>query len=338
MNAPPARGYLSISEVLAQLRPEFPDISTSKIRFLETEGLIEPARSPSGYRRFVAADVARLRYILAAQRDQYLPLRVIKERLAAAEADAEARDGEPGTGRDEGANRRDGGGAGRSADGTGHNGAGTGRNERGGVAELARVTPSGPVGRRELIAATGATDALLTELETHGLLRRQGRVYPAGAIEVTGAVTALMAYGVEARHLRTMQAAAERETALIEQVVAPMLRQRSAAGRELASQTSAELAGLLVRLHATLLAGELAEAGLSARPDERGPVVPGHAIPGQAAPGRAVASASPAGPARAGAAGKIDASRADPARDSGCTLTKGMPASTRGMPVSEVGW
>ncbi len=82
MSAQPGRGYLGISEVLAQLRPEFPDISVSKIRFLETEGLIAPARAPSGFRRFAAADVARLRYILTAQRDQYLPLRVIRERLA----------------------------------------------------------------------------------------------------------------------------------------------------------------------------------------------------------------------------------------------------------------
>ncbi|MGH3406421.1 MAG: MerR family transcriptional regulator, partial [Streptosporangiaceae bacterium] len=85
MSAQPARGYLGISEVLAQLRAEFPDISVSKIRFLETEGLIAPARAPSGYRRFAAADVERLRYILTAQREQYLPLRVIKERLARAD-------------------------------------------------------------------------------------------------------------------------------------------------------------------------------------------------------------------------------------------------------------
>ena len=81
MSAPPARGYLSISEVLAQLRADFPDISVSKIRFLEAEGLIAPARSPAGYRRFCSADVDRLRVILTAQRDQYLPLRVIRERL-----------------------------------------------------------------------------------------------------------------------------------------------------------------------------------------------------------------------------------------------------------------
>ena len=89
MSASPARGYLSISAVLAQLRGEFPDVSVSKIRFLEAEGLIQPARSPSNYRRFGPGDVARLRYILTAQRDEYLPLRVIKDRLAAADGDTE---------------------------------------------------------------------------------------------------------------------------------------------------------------------------------------------------------------------------------------------------------
>lgn len=82
MSEQPARGQFGISEVLVQLRPEFPDISTSKIRFLEAKGLIEPARSQSGYRRFSAEDIERLRYILTVQRDSYLPLQVIRERLA----------------------------------------------------------------------------------------------------------------------------------------------------------------------------------------------------------------------------------------------------------------
>ena len=82
MSEPKGRGQFGIGEVLAQLQPEFPDISTSKIRFLEAEGLIEPARSRSGYRRFSADDIERLRYILTMQRDSYLPLRVIRERLA----------------------------------------------------------------------------------------------------------------------------------------------------------------------------------------------------------------------------------------------------------------
>ena len=79
----PARAYLSIGEVLGKLRSEFPDITISKIRFLESEGLIEPQRTPSGYRKFTGGDLERLRYVLEAQRDQYLPLRVIKENLDA---------------------------------------------------------------------------------------------------------------------------------------------------------------------------------------------------------------------------------------------------------------
>src|SRR5215831_10910431 len=91
MSAEPARAYLGIGEVLAQLQAEFPDVSVSKIRFLENEGLIQPARSPSKYRKFSPADVERLRYILTAQRDQYLPLRVIKDQLDADEQDHPAR-------------------------------------------------------------------------------------------------------------------------------------------------------------------------------------------------------------------------------------------------------
>src|SRR5215471_4809943 len=90
MSEQPARGQFGIGEVLSQLRGEFPDISPSKIRFLEAEGLIEPARSSSGYRRFSAADIERLRYILTMQRDSYLPLRVIRERLAMKETAGEA--------------------------------------------------------------------------------------------------------------------------------------------------------------------------------------------------------------------------------------------------------
>jgi DNA-binding transcriptional MerR regulator len=152
MSAQPARAYLGIGEVLARLRGEFPDVSVSKIRFLESEGLIEPARSPSGYRRFDEADVERLRYILIAQRDQYLPLRVIKERLPP------------------------------HPDGT----AGAG-------------TPSGPLSRRELLAAAGIDDQQLDELENFGLVRRTGRAYGPDAVQVASAAAVLGRYGVEAR-------------------------------------------------------------------------------------------------------------------------------------------
>jgi DNA-binding transcriptional MerR regulator len=224
MNAQAARSYLGIGEVLALLSAEFPDVklSHSKIRFLESEGLIEPARSPSGFRRFSPADIERLRFILTAQRDHYLPLRIIRERL-------EPRDdssGEPG--------------------------------------RPARGEPAVPLSRSELLDAAGIDPGQLAELEEYGLIRRTGRQYGQDALEIARAVAALAGYGVQPRHLRAVRAAAERETGLIEQVVAPMLRQRSPAAREHAARTAREIAVLSLRLHRCLMEAALAEAGLGA--------------------------------------------------------------------------
>jgi DNA-binding transcriptional MerR regulator len=222
MSAQPARANFGIGEVLAQLRGEFPDVSVSKIRFLESEGLIQPARSPSGYRRFGPADVERLRYILTAQRDQYLPLRVIRDRLEAADDDPEeATDGQPG-------HRR-------------------GRR---------------PLSRRELLDAAGIDDSYLAELEDFGLVRPAGRQYGQDALDAARIIVALGRYGVQARHLRAVRAAAERETSLIEQVVAPTLRQRSPGSRDRAGQTAREIAALSLQLHASLMSSALADAGL----------------------------------------------------------------------------
>jgi DNA-binding transcriptional MerR regulator len=216
MSAEPARAYFGIGDVIAQLRPEFPDVSVSKIRFLEAEGLIQPARSPSGYRKFAPADVARLRYILTAQRDRYLPLRVIKNHLEAAEPEASQ-------------------------------------------------SPTAPLSRRELLERTGIGEAQLAELEGFGLVRRTGRGYPAAAVAAVSAITALGGYGVQARHLRVVHAAAERETALIEQVVAPLLRQRSPGARERASAAAREIASLALQAHAALVEMILADAGFGER-------------------------------------------------------------------------
>ena len=224
----PARGQFGIGEVLAQLRPEFPDISTSKIRFLEAEGLIEPARSRSGYRRFSAADIERLRYILTMQRDSYLPLRVIRERLATM-GDGEA------------------GGAGAA------NGHPEGR-------------PADDMTRRQLLDAAEISETELTELEDYGLIRRVGRHYGRDALAVARAVAALRQYGVQARHLRAVKAAADREANLVEQVVAPQLRQRGAGARDAAARTAWQIADLTLRLHATLVEAALAEAGLASAP------------------------------------------------------------------------
>jgi len=218
---PETAGQFGIGEVLAQLRPEFPDISTSKIRFLEAEGLIEPARSRSGYRRFSTADIERLRYILTMQRDSYLPLRVIRERLA----DGTEADGGDPPGR--------------------------------GPADLTR---------RQLLDAAEISEAELTELEDYGLIRRVGRQYSPEALAVARALAALRQYGVQARHLRAVKASADREANLVEQVVAPQLRQRGAGARDAAARTAWQIADLTLRLHATLVESALAEAGLASAP------------------------------------------------------------------------
>jgi DNA-binding transcriptional MerR regulator len=225
MSAEPARSYFGIGEVIAQLRAEFPDVSVSKIRFLESEGLIQPARSPSGYRRFAPADVERLRYILTAQRDNYLPLRVIRDQLHAGEEAP---------------------------------------HDPAGARQPAAVTGRRPFpSRRELLEAAGIDDKQLTELEEFGLVTRLGRQYPAEALDAARALAELSRYGVHARHLRVLRASAEREIALIEQIVAPILRQRTpgAAGR--AGQSARQIAALVVEMHAALIKMGLADAGFS---------------------------------------------------------------------------
>jgi DNA-binding transcriptional MerR regulator len=229
MSAQPARAYLGIGEVLARLRAEFPDVSVSKIRFLESEGLIEPARSPSNYRMFDAEDIERLRYILTVQRDQYLPLRVIKERLVPPTAPGAPAAAGPASG---------------SADD-----------------QDADAPPGGPLSRRQLLAAAGIDEQQLAELETFGLVRRVGRVYGEDALAVASAAAALGKYGVQARHLRTVRAAVEREISFIEQVVAPTLRQRNPEAIRHAGRTAREIAALTMRLHGALVEAALAEAG-----------------------------------------------------------------------------
>jgi DNA-binding transcriptional MerR regulator len=210
--------------VLDELSQEFPDISPSKIRFLESEGLIQPLRSSSGYRRFSAADIKRLRFILTAQRDEYLPLRVIKERL-------DALDGAAAHGADAGA------------------------------------VPPVAMTRSELLAAAGAAEELLAELEDYGLIRR-ARSYGTQTLSVLRSAVRLGEYGVQPRHLRVIKAAADRETALVEQAVAPMTRQKGS--REPALRAAQDLAGHIASLHATLVEDGLAEAGLASQPPHPG--------------------------------------------------------------------
>ncbi len=265
MSAQREPASLGIGEVLARLRAEFPDVSTSKIRFLEAEGLIEPARSRSGYRQFAAADVERLRYILTAQRDEYLPLRVIKERLAAID-DAEATRSRPTlagslaavAAADEAARRE---ATGPDPDGT----------------------RAGSLTRAELLDAAGIDGDSLAELEDYGLVRRSGRHYGQDALEVARAVAALSKFGVGARHLRGVRAAAERDVSLVEQIVAPQLRQRGPGAHAAAARDAWQIATLTLWLHAALVESGLDEAGLAGAvsgPAITAPVPRGDPLPG----------------------------------------------------------
>ncbi|PPK61228.1 MerR family transcriptional regulator [Actinokineospora auranticolor] len=223
----PERAGLSIGAVLAHLRPEFPDVTISKIRFLEAEGLVSPDRTPSGYRRFTEADVARLRFVLAAQRDHYLPLKVIKEQLD-----------RPG--------------------GPPREVAAVARPLRG-LPPVPAEPPADPDGRvalsrADLLDRAGIGADTLLDLEQYGLLRaRPDGAFDPDAVAVARTAAGLAEYGIEARHLRAFRAAADREVGLVEQVVAPLYRQRDPAARARADEIADDLAALALTLHSLLV-------------------------------------------------------------------------------------
>ncbi|MDQ0402570.1 MerR family transcriptional regulator [Streptomyces sp. NBC_01723] len=218
-------GLMSIGTVLNVLRDEFPDISISKIRFLESEGLVEPRRTPAGYRKFSAHDVERLGRVLRMQRDHYLPLKVIREHLDAVE-------------RGEAVSLPT---VGRQRDGEA-------------VAEAAESPTVARIGRDELLAAAGIDDQELKEWESYGLLAPlPDGAYDAEAVTVASLVTQLGRFGIEPRHLRVMKAAADRDAGLVDQVVAPLKRHRNPQTRAHAEARTKELAGLAVKLHAALV-------------------------------------------------------------------------------------
>jgi DNA-binding transcriptional MerR regulator len=200
--------YLTIGAVCRQLQVEFPDISISKIRYLEDLGLLAPRRTRGGYRLFSEEDVARLTRILQLQRDEFLPLRVIREELSA-----------PGS--KERQKRR------RPAGLQGHE------------EELEL---------EELCERAGVTRELARELEEYGLLAPQGsggdKRYPEGDVDVAAACAQLERFGISPRHLRTFRTAADREATLLEQLVAPALRARNPERRAAGMQDLQRLAEL----------------------------------------------------------------------------------------------
>ena len=240
------RPAASIGSVLGQLRAEFPDVTISKIRFLESEGLVQPERTAAGYRQFSAADVQRLRYVLTAQRDHYLPLRVIKEQLDA--MDRGEQESPPG-GRPERLT-------------AGHRS----RSPRSlvGVPTQAPSDLAGPAGldaadsvrmtQEELLAAAGIGRKELAELEHFGLVRPgPAGFYDSDAVLMARTAQAMTDFGLEPRHLRAFRASADREVGLLAQIVSPMIRQRDPDARARADEVVRELAMLSVRLHALLV-------------------------------------------------------------------------------------
>ncbi len=242
-----SRARLSIGEVLAQLRGDFPGLNISKIRFLEAEGLIEPERTPSGYRKFSHADVDRLRYVLTCQREHYLPLKVIREHLDAIDRGLEPPalngSGVPQVPR-------------VVLDGEGYPAAESFRPSGAGDSQLR-------LSRNELLTSAQIEDSLLEQLESFGLVRpRPGSTsgsapYDGDALVIAKTAGELAAFGLEPRHLRTFKTATDREVGLVEQVVSTMRRGRDAAASARAEEAIAQMAALSVRLHATLVKAAL---------------------------------------------------------------------------------
>jgi DNA-binding transcriptional MerR regulator len=235
------RNYQSIGEVLVAVKTEFPDITISKIRFLEAEGLIEPERTPSGYRKFYPQDVDRLKSILRMQRDEYLPLKVIKERLL--QQDSADFDGE-------------GGEAGATAQ--------TGEDES---AEADAGIADAPTGLQmsieEMSAATGVDRDRIKELESFGIVCSHGpdgaRYYDGDDYIILSIVKDFFRFGIEPRHLTMYKHFADRESSFFEALVAPTLRQKNPDARKAAAQTLADLSVTSRKFKQALLRTNLRE-------------------------------------------------------------------------------
>ncbi len=231
--APAAEGRMNIGEVHARLREEFPQLQMSKLRYFEAEGLVEPTRTPAGYRKYTHDDVERLRLALVLQRDHHLPLKIIKEQLEARDrgVDPPAMSASP---------------APRlvvSADGTPT------------PETFAADTSTLRLTRRELVAAAEIDEPLLRDLESYGLVtpRPGSAPYDNDAIVIAKTAAELAGFGIEPRHLRAFKTSADREIGLVEQIAAPIRRSREPGAEGRADEAMTQIAALSVRLHATLI-------------------------------------------------------------------------------------
>ena len=238
MSAPdtPALAGMSIGAVLDLLRPEFPDVTISKIRFLEAEGLVTPQRSASGYRRFTAYDCARLRYILTAQRDHYMPLKVIKAHL-----DAQP-DGElPESAGFAFAAPRLVTVAGQPHDSVP-------------LTNSVVEPPQVRLSREDLLERAGVDVALLTALTKTGVvIAGRGGLFDEHDVVILQCAKALADFGVEPRHLRAFRSAADRQSDLIAQIAGPVGKGGKTGARDRADDLAREVAALAITLHTALV-------------------------------------------------------------------------------------
>jgi DNA-binding transcriptional MerR regulator len=246
---------LSIGVVLQELRGDFADVTISKIRFLESQGLVDPDRTPSGYRRFTRADVERLRWILRQQKEHFLPLKVIKERIATLDLAAEEA---PTPARRSRARRA----AGVPSDAP----RATAVLDDDAVEVLDDAASGAILTRTELAKAAGISDEQLGQLEEYGLVaptsEMPGRaLFDEDALITARVAASFMRHGIEPRHLRMYLAFAEREAALFAQVLLPYRRQRNPQARARAEEALGELATLGRRLRTTLLRQAVRRSG-----------------------------------------------------------------------------
>lgn len=231
---------LTIGAVCKALSQEFTDISISKIRYLEDQKLLNPRRTPGGYRLYSAADVARLRTILRLQRDEFLPLRVIRQELAAGAAADETVEPAPGAGR------------------SGGPGSSRGRAPRAAIS----VRDRGALySLDDVLEETRAEPGLVKELEEYGVIKGELRTgvkyYDETEREIIRAVTELARYGVGGRNLRAFRTSADRESALLQQILAPALRSRNSERRKEALDALENLAAVTTHLKHLLLIRDL---------------------------------------------------------------------------------
>jgi DNA-binding transcriptional MerR regulator len=218
----------SIGEVINLLKPEYPDVTVSKLRFLESQGLVEPSRSASGYRIFSEEDVRRIEYVLKEQRDHYLPLKVIKSKLAAWE----------------------------------HGDESPVSPEAGPPPEAYFATSGVSLTPAELMRSSGLSAHQLTSLIEVGILEPMKlpdgtEVFRDHDLSIARATHRLLSHGLEVRHLRSIRLAADRQTDLLGQLVAPLLRHRNPENRHRAAETLADCAQAAAVLQESITRGRL---------------------------------------------------------------------------------